>query len=224
MMSIKIIFEDDNIIVISKPCGISSQTNPDTDNNVLSELMKTGYNGELYTVHRLDTGVGGVMIYAKNKRYAAKLSEYITSGLFEKVYYAVVTGEPEEATGRYQDILFKDSIKQKSFVIKKERKGAKKAALRYEVIKTLKFDDNILSLVRVYLETGRFHQIRCQFGSRKMPIIGDGKYGSKDNKAKNIALFSCKISYPSIDDKGIRVFRDIPDTDVYPWNLFKSEL
>lgn len=223
-MDIKVIFEDKNTIVINKPCGISSQTNPDMDNNVLSELNKNGYKGELYTVHRLDKGVGGIMIYAKNKHYAAKLSECITNGKFEKVYYAIVSGEPEESTGRYEDILFKDSSKQKSYVIKKERKGAKKAALRYEVIKTLKSDENSLSLVRVYLETGRFHQIRCQFASRKMPIAGDGKYGSKDNKAKNIALFSNKISYYLSDKNSISEYSDIPDTDVYPWNLFKSEL
>ena len=111
----------------------------------------------------------------------------------DKVYLAVVEGNPAEDRGVYEDLLFKDSRKNKSFVVKRLRKGVKKASLEYEVMDTAKAHGKILTLVKIKLHTGRTHQIRVQFSSRKMPLCGDGKYGSKDNRC-TVALWSHCIS------------------------------
>ena len=128
------------------------------------------------------------MIYALSKEGAAALSKIMESGGFSKEYLAVVHGEcPEEGT--MEDLLFKDSKLNKSFVVKRERKGVKKASLEYTRVSY----DGEKSLVRIKLHTGRSHQIRVQFSSRKMPLYGDGKYGGSDNC--NIALWSSCISF-----------------------------
>lgn len=214
----KILFEDNDIIVINKPSGISSEADVTKGNNVLTVLMDNGYKGELYTVHRLDMSVGGVMVYAKNKSSAAKLSLLIQENKLTKYYLAVCGGLSDEKEGMMEDILFKDSSKQKSFVVKKERKGTKKASLHYEVLDSV--DDT--TLCKIHLHTGRFHQIRCQFASRKMPLLGDGKYGSKDNKSKGIALFSYLIGFNHPITNKYMEFSDLPDAEVYPWNNYQD--
>lgn len=214
----KILFEDKDILVINKPVGVSSEADISEDNNVLSLLKNDGYKGELFTLHRLDMSVGGVMVYAKTKSSAAVLSHMIQENEFTKCYLAVASGTPCEKEGIMEDILFKDSTKKKSYVVKKERKGAKKASLHYEVIECT--DDT--SLFKVRLHTGRFHQIRCQFASRKMPLLGDGKYGSRDNKAKNIALFSYLIGFKHPKTNEYMEFSDLPCMEVYPWNNYQD--
>ncbi len=202
---IEILYEDENIVFCVKPVGVSSE-------NELPQALKEQLESEIYTLHRLDTPVAGVMVYAKTKTAAAKFSRKIAENTdFEKTYLTVCQGAFEESVGEMEDLLFKDSRKNKSFVVKKERKGVKKASLTYKVIETVKYNEVECSLVEVTLKTGRSHQIRVQFASRKHPLLGDGKYGSNINCP--IALFSHKIS---TDEKCI--CKNPPDEK--PWNLF----
>ena len=172
-------YQDDEIAVIVKPAGMASQLTPEGNDCVTALRGLTG--GEIYAVHRLDTPTAGVMVYAKTKQAAAFLSREIAEGRFRKEYLALVHGCPESPAGDMEDWLFKDA-RGKTFVVKRERKGVKKARLSYETLRTFPDDKyGELSLVRVRLHTGRTHQIRVQFASRKMPLLGDGKYGAKDN-------------------------------------------
>ncbi len=145
---------------------------------------------EIYPVHRLDKEVGGVMVFAKNQKAAASLSAQVTDRTMEKEYITAVEGCPDEKEGTMEDLLFFDRNKNKSFTVRKERRGVKKALLSYKVMA----EKDGISLVSVKLHTGRTHQIRVQFASRKMPIIGDRRYGSK-RESKIIALWSCRISF-----------------------------
>ena len=217
----KIIFEDEDFLVCGKPQGVPCESAaPGTE--CAADLLRSenGISGELFTVHRLDTNTGGVMIFAKNKKAAAFLSARITSGDFKKRYLALLDGVPAEKSGVYRDLLFKDSRKNRSFVVDRVRKGVKEASLEYETLAVS--EDTGKSLVRVLLHTGRTHQIRVQFSSRKTPLCGDGKYGSRDNKAE-LSLWACSLSFT--DEKGnIREFTSLPDTGKYPWSLFSEEI
>lgn len=184
----KILYEDKNVVVVVKPPEILSQFS-ETEENAVT-ILKEMTGSEIFVISRLDRNVGGVMVFAKNQKSAADLTRQMQTGDFKKEYIAAVYGCPEEDKGVYEDLLFKDSRKNKSFVVKKERKGVKKASLDYEVLEKR---DNI-SIVKIHLHTGRTHQIRVQFSSRRMPLVGDGKYGAKDNE-KNIGLFCREISF-----------------------------
>ena len=184
----KILYEDKNVVVVVKPPEILSQFS-ETEENAVT-ILKEMTGNEIFVVSRLDRNVGGVMVFAKNQKSAADLTRQMQTGDFKKEYIAAVYGCPQEDKGEFHDLLFKDSRKNKSFVVKRERKGVKKASLEYEVIE--KRED--ISIVRIHLHTGRTHQIRVQFSSRKMPLVGDGKYGAKDNN-KNIGLFCREISF-----------------------------
>lgn len=189
-----IIYEDESIIVCIKPIGILSQADSKGGESMIT-LLKEHTKGAIYPLHRLDKEVGGVMVYAKTKQSAAFLSKEIAEQRFKKEYLALVHGVPQEK-GEMQDLLFKDSKKNKSFVVKRERKGVKKASLEYELIST----DNELSVVQILLHTGRTHQIRVQFASRNMPLVADKKYGAKD-EFKEIGLWSYKISFTHPETK-----------------------
>ncbi len=183
-----ILCNNEHFIAVVKPFGISSQEN---GKNGMPDIIKAELKlSEIYTVHRLDTVTSGVMVYAKTKKAAAEMSKGLTDGTFEKEYYAIVHGEISPSEGIMEDFLFKDSRKNKSFVVKNQRKGVKKASLEYSVLE----ERNGLSLVKIRLHTGRTHQIRVQFSSRKHPVYGDGKYGASDN-IPFIALFSRRISF-----------------------------
>lgn len=207
---IDIIFENEDYVVCVKPVGVQSQ-NSNADDMV--KLLSEQTGSRIYPVHRLDTAVGGTMVFAKNSQSAATLSRQIEDKSFQKVYLAVVSGIPEKDNDTLEDLLFKDSRKNKTFVVKRERKGVKKASLEYTVID--KSEDK--SLVRVLLHTGRTHQIRVQFSSRKMPLAGDGKYGSKDNGC-SVALWSESVSFFDKNEKV--VYKSSPDRQKYPWDLF----
>ena len=204
----KILYSDKNIAVCIKPAGVSSE-GEGMPLMLKKELEKGGVKTEVYPLHRLDVPVGGVMVFALNKATAAELSEKIAAGEMRKEYLAVVHGTPEAESGEFEDLLFKDSRKNKSFVVKRERKGVKRAKLEYSVIDKKEG----FSLVKIRLKTGRSHQIRVQFSSRKMPLVGDGKYGSKENCS--LALFSFGITLPDG-----RSFSCLPE-DKFPWNVFK---
>ena len=185
----KILFEDDSIIVCIKPVGIQSQSDS-TGKESMITILSEHTGGEIFPLHRLDRDVGGVMVYAKTKFAAAGISKEIQAHNFKKEYLALVHGKPLEQSGEMKDLLFKDSRKNKSFVVDRMRKGVKEALLSYEVITS----ENGFSVVRVLLHTGRTHQIRVQFASRKMPLAGDRKYGGKD-AFNEIGLWSYLISF-----------------------------
>ena len=184
----EILFDCPLFTVCVKPAGVSSENNG--EGSAPAILKKQLGLREIYTVHRLDTVTSGVMVYAKTKEAAAAFSRQITDGCFEKQYLAVVHGEVSPKEAVLEDFLFKDSRKNKSFVVKRERKGVKRASLEYSVLET----KNGLSLVKIRLHTGRTHQIRVQFSSRRHPVYGDGKYGASDN-IPFIALHSHEISF-----------------------------
>ena len=145
---------------------------------------------DIFPVHRLDKGVGGVMVFVKNAKAAAELSKQVSDRTMGNTYLALLHGEIAEDEGRLEDLLFFDRGKNKSFVVKRERRGVKKALLDYECLSKAEGR----SLVRVKLITGRTHQIRVQFSSRGYPLFGDRRYGAKDEE-KNIALLSKEISF-----------------------------
>lgn len=185
----KIIFEDNDIVVAVKPPEILSQGDEKGRANAV-DLLKEMTGSDIFPVHRLDKGVGGVMVFAKNAKSAAELSKQVSDRTMEKTYLALLHGEITEEKGRLEDLLFFDRGKNKSFVVKRERRGVKKALLDYECISK----GEGRSLVRVKLITGRTHQIRVQFSSRGYPLFGDRRYGAKDEE-NNIALLSKEISF-----------------------------
>ena len=178
----EILYSDQNIIVCIKPVGLDSEKQ-------VPELLKTKFGGDIYTVHRLDMNVGGVMVYARKKQAAAQLSRSIQEGTMIKEYMATVHGTPPES-GEWEDLLWKDSRKNKVFVVKRMRNGVKKAKLEF-----VRLTEGEASQVRIKLHTGRSHQIRVQFASRGYPLVGDHKYGSRDKKTAPM-LYSCKITFP----------------------------
>ena len=187
----EILHLDEHIVVCVKPVGMDSE-----------HEMPAALPGPVYPVHRLDKNVSGVMVYARDPKTAAQLSKAIQDGAMIKEYVAMVHGVPPE-TGDWTDLLFKDSSKNKVFVVKKERKGVKKARLEF-----LRLTDGDPSLVRIRLHTGRSHQIRVQFSSRGFPLVGDHKYGSRDEKNEPM-LFSCCLTFPY---KGkLLCFEKLPD-------------
>ena len=178
----EILYQDRDIAVTVKPVGLESQA------QVPAELAQQ-LGGTFYPVHRLDLNVGGVMVYARSKAAAAALSKLIQDGAMVKEYVAMVHGTPPES-GDWEDLLFKDSSRNKVFVVKRMRGGVKKAQLEYR-----RLTEGEISLVHIRLHTGRSHQIRVQFASRKYPLVGDHKYGSRDD-ANMPMLFSCRITFP----------------------------
>ena len=192
-------FEDENIIVCVKPAGILSQSS-EKDENMISLLNKyfeeSGKSCQAYPVHRLDKETSGLIVYAKNSRSAAKLSEQIAKNEIKKRYFAVVKGVPGEKSGVLEDLLFRDKQKNKSYVVKRKRAGVKTASLEYKVIG----EGDGMALLDILLHTGRTHQIRVQFSSRKMPLYGDGRYGGGGG---GLALFahSLEFSHPITGEK-----------------------
>lgn len=205
----KILYENKAVAVIVKPSGLPSEsTGKDNAVKRLEEL--TGLTA-IFPVHRLDTVTSGVMVYAKTKEAAAFLTKEITENRFIKEYLAVVHGEVSPKEAVMEDLLFKDSRKNKSYVVKRERKGVKRASLEYNVIEA----KNGLSLVKIRLHTGRTHQIRVQFSSRQHPVYGDGKYGASDN-IPFIALFSSSITFRDPESKKEMTFsQPLPQWDFF---------
>jgi 23S rRNA pseudouridine1911/1915/1917 synthase len=190
----EILFEDKWLIVVIKEPGQLSEAaggDPASLITLLNDHFKAnGESAVAYPIHRLDRNVGGVMVYAKTKQAAAALSTAVQQNKLEKEYLAAVHGHPQPSEGTLTDLLWKDVRKNKTFVVSRPRKGVKEAVLDYRVLE----ETEERSLVRIHLHTGRSHQIRVQFASRKWPLVGDGKYGAKDNEA--LALFSCQLTFP----------------------------
>lgn len=203
----EILFEDKDVIVAIKERGLLSEESSKPN---MVTLLKELTKGEIYPVHRLDKDVGGLMVYAKSKKAAAELSKQAGDRTMKKTYLARLHGTPEEKSGMLEDLLFFDKSKNKSFVVKKERRGVKKALLNYKAISEK--DGN--ALVEVELLTGRTHQIRVQFASRKMPLFGDRRYGAKDD-SKIIALWSKEISFIHPATGARMSFQKLPQEEIF---------
>ena len=205
MQDLKILYEDNHIIVVVKPAGIPVQQDKTSDLDMLTIIkayLKEKYNkpGNVYLglVHRLDRMVGGVMVFAKTSKAASRISEYIRQKNVKKRYLAIVNGKID-VTGdvvELKDYLVKNERLNMSRVVDKSVKGSKESILEYKVIKNFKYNNKEYSLVDIDLHTGRHHQIRVQFANISHPLYGDIKYGNKINKVgQNLALFSYYLSF-----------------------------
>ncbi len=208
----EILFEDKEIVVCIKPVGVLSQADASGKENMM-DLLRAQCGCTVYPLHRLDRDVGGVMVYAKTQQAAAFLSREIAEHRFIKEYVALVKGVPAPNMGQMRDLLFKDSRKNKSFVVDRPRKGVKEALLDYKTVGQTEIDGQIYSAVWVRLHTGRTHQIRGQFAWRQHPLAGDRKYGGNSD-FKEIGLWSCQITFTHPKSQTTLVFKKAPDL---PW-------
>ena len=211
----KVIYEDNHIIVVEKLPNIPSQADKTDDIDMLTLIknyLKEKYNkqGNVYLglVHRLDRPVGGVMIFAKTSKAAARLSNQVREKIFKKKYITVVNGNFEKKKGVLEDYLYKDERKNMSRVVNREKKNAKYAKLDYEVLKY----DNLkkLSLLKINLYTGRHHQIRVQLSNFGHSIFGDQKYGTR-GRGKQIALWAYELTIEHPITKELITFKDLPE-------------
>ncbi len=225
MQQLKVIYEDNHIIVVEKPVNIPSQADKTEDEDLLSivkQYIKDKYQkpGNVYLglVHRLDRPVGGVMVFAKTSKAAARLSNQVREKQFAKTYLTIVNGKMEQNQGTLEDYLWKDERNNKSKVVEKEKKKSKLAILDYEV---LKYDKELnLSVLKIHLHTGRHHQIRVQLSSRNHSIYGDQKYGGRGH-GKQIALwaYELQIFHPITNEK--LVFYSIPEM-IGSWKILED--
>ena len=218
-----ILYTDRQIAICLKPVGMLSEPGGRSLPDALSAYFAgCGEPKEVYTVHRLDRIVGGVMVFARTKIAASKLAQAVAAREVEKEYLAVLRGVPEKAEGTLVDLLFRDASQGKTFVVQRPRKGVREAKLDYRVLETVTREDGQeLSLARVRLHTGRTHQIRVQFSSRGLPLLGDIRYGSKDPDC-SAALWSHRIAFTH-PGTGERVCFEAPPPNAYPWDLFSAE-
>lgn len=212
---IAVLYEDREVLVVHKPTGVLSEyheTEPSVP-RILSHHKSLGF--PLTPITRLDRGVGGVMLLAKTKKAAAFLSARVADhSLFLKEYRAVIGGHMEEKEGELRDLLFKDAAKNKSFVVSRMRRGVKEASLSYRVLAEAEYDGKPISLVKIILHTGRTHQIRVQFSSRRHPLLGDGKYGG--DSAFSLSLHALSLSFPH--PSGKRITCEAPLPTGAPWD------
>ena len=215
MEKLKILYEDNHIIVVEKKPNIPSQSDKTGDIDMLTlvkNYIKEKYNkpGNVYIglVHRLDRPVGGIMIFARTSKSASRLSNQVREKIFKKKYLAVVDGKFEKNQGTLEDYLYKDERHNMSKVVKKEKKNAKLAKLDYKVLKYNPVKD--LSLVEVNLHTGRHHQIRVQLSNFGHSIFGDQKYGTR-GKGKQIALWAYELTIVHPVTKEEMTFKDYPE-------------
>lgn len=209
------VYQDDRILVCVKPAGVLSTDEP----GGMPELIRTALgkpDSTVRTVHRLDRVVSGLMVFARTARAASDLSKMMMQGTFQKEYLAVVHGCPDEKTGTYTDLLKRWSKERKTYVVTQMEKGVQEAVLDYEV---LAFEQG-LSLVKIRLHTGRTHQIRVQFSSRGLPLVGDRKYSQSEDDC-DIALWSFRLCFDH-PKTGNRMEFSMQPPAVYPWTLFQS--
>ncbi len=213
----ELLYYDERIAVAIKPCGVLSEG---SDRGGMPALLQQALGGDFYSVHRLDRETGGVMVYARDGKTAGWLSARMQEGLFQKEYRVILHGAPAEPQGRLCDLLFRDAAKNKSYVVTRPRRGVREAILDYQLLAQKETPYGPLSLLRVILGTGRTHQIRVQFSSRRMPLFGDGRYGGRERAP--LGLFACRLAFP--DPKGgapLAFTAPLPQTE--PFTLFTEE-
>lgn len=212
----EILYLDNSILVCVKPAGVLSTDEP----GGVPELARAALgepNACVRTVHRLDRVVGGLMVLARTPGAASRLSAQIRARDFGKTYLAAIHGTPPESAGTLRDLLARDSAERKTYVVQRPGKGVQEAVLDYEVLATR----GGLSLVQIYLQTGRTHQIRCQFSARGLPLYGDRKYSLYPDDGP-IALWSSCLHFAHPDTGEILFFERRPP-EIYPWDMLLAE-
>ena len=219
-----VLFEDNQIIVAVKPQNIPSQSDITGDTDMLTlvkNYIKEKYNkpGEAFVglVHRLDRPTGGVMVFAKTSKAAARLSQQIREGSVNKIYYAVTSKQPKQKSDVLTNYLKKDEKNNIVRIVPQSEKDAKLAQLSYKVLQT----EGELALVEVKLHTGRSHQIRVQFAGINCPLYGDNKYGQEKSKQTgNLGLWAGRLEFVHPVTKQKMTFACPPDTEKMPWKSF----
>ena len=209
-----IVYQDDQLLVCLKPAGVLSTDEP----GGLPERLRRELGDEkadVRTVHRLDRVVGGLMVLTRSAEAASELSRQIREENFEKEYLAVVHGDPGES-GRLRDLMFRDKARKMSFVTETPGKGVQEAILRYSRLDRA----GDLSLVRVRLETGRTHQIRCQFAAHGFPLAGERKYSTREDPWP-LALWSCRLAFDHPESGKRMEFAHFPP-ETEPWLFFNN--
>ena len=225
MQKLKVIYEDNHIIVVEKIPNIPSQSDKTGDVDMLTIIksyLKEKYNkpGNVYLglVHRLDRPVGGVMVFAKTSKAASRLSEQVRNKKFKKEYLTIIDGKLENKSGTLEDYLLKNEKNNISKVVKEGVKNSKYAKLDYE---ELKYNEEInLSLLKILLHTGRHHQIRVQLSNIGHSICGDQKYGTR-GRGKQISLWAYKLTIQHPITKEEMIFVDLPE-EIGPWVMIKD--
>ena len=225
MQQLKVIYEDNHIIVVEKPVNIPSQGDKTGDIDLLTmvkQYIKEKYQkpGNVYVglVHRLDRPVGGVMVFAKTSKAAGRLSNQVREKQFQKTYLTIVNGKMDQKQDTLEDYLLKDERNNKSKVVKEGIKNSKLAILDYEVLKYAEELD--LSVLKIHLHTGRHHQIRVQLSSRNHSIYGDQKYGGRGH-GKQLTLWAYKLQilHPISNEK--MIFYSLPEI-VGSWKILED--
>lgn len=220
---VNIIFNDKNIIIAEKNAGMPCQSDKTGDKDMLS-LLSEIFSSEIFLVHRLDRPIGGIMVFAKNKKSCASLSEQIREKTFKKTYLAVVCGTPQKSEDTLIDYIIKNQRLNLSKSVHKNTPGAKTAELSYKIIDTIETDDfGSLSLLKVDLKTGRHHQIRLQLSNAGFPIWVDTKYNValKRHGYVKTALFSSSIEFTDPATNKLIKY-EISPPDEFPFNIFKE--
>ncbi len=213
---IDILYQDNRILVCLKPPGVLSTDEP----GGLPELLRAQTGTDCFrTVHRLDQVVGGVMVLARSREAAKRLSAQVQSRCFHKEYLAVVRGAPPDAAGTLRDLLARDAAARRTHVVTEPGKDVREAVLDYRL---LAHRDGC-SLLHITLHTGRTHQIRAQFASRGLPLVGDRKYGAAESEAADIALWSHRLAFTHPQTEAPVAFSALPP-DAAPWALFDDIL
>ena len=214
MTNFQILYKDEQVIVCIKPPRVVSTDEP----GGVPDLCRAALgdpNANVRTVHRLDQVVSGLMVLARTKRAASDLSGQIRDGIFHKEYQAVLHGIPTEQSGTLRDLLYRNKPERKTYVVTEPGKDVQEAILNYEVLSSTPD----LSKVRIELITGRTHQIRCQFSSRNLPLVGDRKYSTNEDDCE-IALWSSLLRF-SHPKTGETMTFTAPPPDEFPWNQFQ---
>ena len=221
-MTIPILYEDNDLLLCAKPAGVVSE--PDRGRGLpdllVRQLREEGKPDFIAGVHRLDRQVGGLMVFSRRKNVTGVLIEQIRRREMEKEYLAVLRGRPDEPEGTLEDLLFHDSRCNKTFVVDRMRKGVREAILSYRTVAALDCSGQALTLVQVRLQTGRTHQIRVQFASRGLPLLGDIRYGSKAPCGPALWSYRLHFIHPVTDET---VDCTCPPPREYPWSLFFPE-
>lgn len=208
------LYVDESIVVCIKPARVLSTDEP----GGLPELVRQALGdpkADIRTVHRLDRVVSGVMVLARNAAAASELSRQVRENLFQKEYLAVLHGIPKSPEGTLNDLLYRDKARRMTMVAKEPGKGVQEAVLDYRIVEA----SECLSKVMIRLHTGRTHQIRVQFASRGLPLVGERKYSEGEDPCE-IALWSHKIGFlHPLSGASIEFSQEPPQ--VYPWTLFK---
>ena len=212
-MDIPVLYMDEFLAVCAKPVGVSSESPG------LPDLLAGQIGREVFPVHRLDQGTGGTIILALSARAGKAMQRLFLQNQVRKEYLAAISGVPGTGSGTFSDYLYHDKKINKTFIVSRPRKGVRDAYCEWELLRSVRYEEQDLSLVKIILHTGRTHQIRVQFASRGYPLAGDRKYGSRISAGSpSLWAYGVCFPHPFIPERSVSVVSEVPD--VFPWNLF----